>query len=134
MRTKAEILIVTANVLVIQVDVEEFARVPRLGNRMHKVEPGHHLVGKFWVDTHHLWVVESGDKAEHGTGGGQVNVTTGLIRFGFQGKLVAIALIDIVFTEKVERLAEPLAGVKGTLARVGLGPFAATPEDIDLRP
>ena len=134
MRTKAEILIVTANVLVIQIDVEEFARVPRLGNRMHKVEPGHHLVGKFRVNADHFGVVKRRNKAEHRAGGGQVDVTAGFIRFGFQGKLVAIALIDIVFTEKVERLAEPLAGVKGTLARVGLGPFAATPEDIDLRP
>ncbi len=43
-RAEAEVLIVAAERLVVEVDVEELARVPRLGDGVHEVEAGHVLV------------------------------------------------------------------------------------------
>ncbi len=64
-RAKAEVLVVASEELIVQVDVEQFARVPCLGNRMHEIEARHVLVGDFGIDADHVRVVQCGDEAEH---------------------------------------------------------------------
>ncbi len=131
---EAEVLVVAAELLIVQVDMEELAGVPGLGDGVHKVEPGHMFMGHLRVDADHLGVVEGGDEAEHSPGGGQVEVTAGLVGLGLQGESVVVALVYAVFAQEVEGLAEPPGGVERILTGVGLGPFATAPEDVDFGP
>ena len=133
-RAEAQVLVVAAEGLVVEVDVEELARVPRLGHRVHEVEAGHVLVRHLGVDAHHLGVVEGLDEAEEGAGGRQVDVVPRLVGLGLEGEdEVVLPVLDVVGQE-VERVAEALAGLERALGGVALDALAAAPEHVDLRP
>jgi hypothetical protein len=61
-RAEAQVLVVAAEGLVVEVDVEELARVLCLGHCVHEVEPRHVLVRHLGVDADHLGVIESLDE------------------------------------------------------------------------
>ena len=61
-RAEAEVLVVAAERLVVEIDVEQLARVPRLGDGVQEVEPGHVLVRHLRVDADHVGMVERGMK------------------------------------------------------------------------
>ena len=103
---KPPVLIEAGVVLVIQVNVEELAGIPGLGNRMHEVQAGHVFMGHFRIDTDHIRMVQCFNETEHGAGGGQVDVAAGFVRFGFEGKFISITLGKVVFTEEVQGFAE----------------------------
>ena len=58
----------------------------------------------------------------------------GSFGFGLQRKTQVVALVDHIFTQKVDRLLEPFAGIGRVLAGVGLRAFAPAPEDVCLGP
>ena len=81
-RTKAEVLIKAADVLVVEVNMEKFTGIPGLRHGVHKVQAGHHIMRHFRVNAHHFRVIEGGDKAKHGACRGQINVTAWFIGLG----------------------------------------------------
>jgi len=133
LRAEAEVLVVAPEKLVVEVNVEQLARVPRLGDGVHEVEAGHVLVRHFRIDADHFRVIKRGDEAEHGPGRRQVEIAARLVGLGFQGELEVVALAERVVAHEVERLAETLSGVERASAGVGLGALAPAPEDVDLR-
>ena len=126
-----EVLVVAADDLVVQVDVEELARLPRLGHRVGHVQAGHVLVGDLGIHAHQLRVVEGRDEPEIGAGGREVDVAARLVRLRLEGEAVVVAVGDRVLAQEVQRLAEPPDGDVGAPAAVRLGPLAPAPHDED---
>ena len=62
-RAEAEVLVVAAERLVVQVDVKQLAGLPRLRHRVREVEARHLLVGHFGVHADHLGVIQRRNKA-----------------------------------------------------------------------
>ena len=133
-RAEAVVLVVATEVLVVQVNVEQLARIPRLCHAVHEVQARHVLVRHLRVHAHHLRMIEGGDETQHVTGGGQIDVSARLVGLGFQRELQVVALVSHVFAQEVQRLAETLARVQWVLGRVALCALAAAPEDVDLGP
>ena len=50
LRAETQILIKTSGLLIVQVDVEEFARVNRLRDRVREAQASHRFVCEFWVE------------------------------------------------------------------------------------
>src|SRR6185369_15504632 len=133
LRTKTQILIETRSLLIIQVDVKELARFDRLGHHVVEIEPGHLFVAYLGIYANHLRMIECGDEAEHCARRWQVNITTWLIRLGFEREPVIVALVDRVFAKKIQRLAVPLQRLARILRRIYFRAFAAAPEDVNTR-
>ena len=89
---EAEVLVVAAGVLVVEVDVEEFAGVEGLGDVVGEVEAGHGFVGDFGIDADHFRIVEGFDEGEAVAGGGEIDVAARFVGFGFEGEAVAVIL------------------------------------------
>jgi len=128
-RSKAQVLVVPPGILIIQVDVEEFSSFPRLGDTMHKVQPSHVLMSNFGIDTYHLGVIERGNEAKHVTNSGVVNISPRLVRFGFQGKFQAVAIVQVVFTQEIQRFAVALDRIDRAFAAVGFGFLTPIPSN-----
>ena len=60
---EAEVLIVAAGLLVVQIDVEQLAGLPRLRDGVQEVQPGHLFVRDLRVHADHLGVSERRDEA-----------------------------------------------------------------------
>src|SRR5215472_460001 len=131
--TEAQILIVAPGVLIVQIDVKEFARFPGLGDSVKEIEAGHLFMSHFGVDADHLGMIERGDEAEVMAGGGHVNVTARLVGFGLQGEAITVAAVEIVFAQIIYCFAEPFDGFVRPAAGIGFDAFASTPEDKNLR-
>ena len=127
---EAEVLIVASQILIVEVDVEKLARVPRLRHRMREVQAGHVLVRHLRIHADHFRVVERLDEGQHVADRRQIEVAARLVRLRLQREAQIIALIDHIFTQKVERLLEPFSGIGRTLAGVRLCAFPPAPEDI----
>ena len=90
--SKAEVLVIAAHDLVVEVDMEELAHFPGLGDAMQEVEPGHSFVGHFGIDADHFGVVEGIDKGQGMPDGRQKDIATGLVGLGFEGELQVVFL------------------------------------------
>ena len=89
---KAEVLVIAPHDLVIEVDMEELAHFPGLGDAMQKVQPGHRFVGNFGIDADHFGVVEGVDEGQGMPDGGQKDVASGFVGLGFDGELEVVVL------------------------------------------
>ena len=127
---EAEVLVVAAGLLVVEVDVEEFAGFEGLGDMVGEVQAGNRFVGDFRVHADHFGEVEGFDEGEHVAGGGEVDVAARFVGFGFEGEAVVVVLVHGVLAEEVECVAEVFEAAGGVFAGVGFRPFAAAPEDI----
>jgi len=132
-RAEPVVLVIAAEVLIVQVDVEQLARIPCLRHAVHEVEPCHVLVGHLRIHAHHLRVIQRRNEAQHVACGGQVDVSPRFVGLGLQRELQIIALVDRILTHEIQRLAEALACVERALARIALDPFAAAPKYVDPR-
>ena len=88
------------------------------------------LVGDFRIHADHMRVVEGFDEGQHVADRGQVDIAARLVRLRLQREAQIISLIDHIFTQEVERLLEPFAGVGRIFAGIGLGAFPPAPEDV----
>jgi hypothetical protein len=61
------------------------------------------------------------------TGGGHVNIGTGLVGFGFESELETVFAVEAIFAEKVYGFAEAFYGFIGAATGIGLDAFAAAP-------
>ena len=129
-RAKAEVLIIAARRLVVQVDMEQLAHLPGLRHAVQKVQSSHLLVGNLGVDAHHIGLVERGDKGQGVAHGGEVDVAARLVGLRLQRELQVVALALGVQAEEVQRLAEALARLQRIFGGVGLHTLAAAPEHI----
>ena len=129
-RSKPEILVVAARILIVEVNMEELAGIPRLRHGMREVQPGHVLVGHFGIHAHHVGAIQRADESQHGAHRGKVDVAARLVGFRLQRKAQVIPLIHRIFAQEIQRLPHPGQGVHGVLRGVGFGPFAASPENI----
>ncbi len=128
---KAKILIITAKSLVIQVNMEQFTRVPGLRDRVGKIQAGHMFMRDFRIYPYHLRMIQRLNKAQHGPGGRQVNIAARLVWFGLQRELQIIPLGNHILAEEIQRLTEPLQTINRIFPGVRLRPFPSAPKDID---
>ncbi len=54
---EAEILVVSSEFLVVQIDVEELAHLNCLGDVMDEIQPGHVFVGDFGIHAAHFRMI-----------------------------------------------------------------------------
>ena len=132
LRSEAEILVVTADALRVEVDVIELARLHRLRDRVRERETGHRLVRDLGIHADHLGTRERRDEVQHVRGRREIDVGARLVGFRLEGEAQLVAAIDHVLAEEVH--AVPHARDRGPriAAGVGLGALAAAPEDVDL--
>src|SRR6516225_2213165 len=105
---ETQILIIAAGLLIVQVDVEEFFRVYRLGNPMIEVETTHVLMGNFRIDANDFRMVQRFNEGQHVSRCSQVYIATGFVRFGFQGEFQVVLLVERIFTQEIYSFAIPL--------------------------
>jgi hypothetical protein len=86
-RAEAEVLVVAAGILIVQVDVEQLAGFVRLGDGVHEVEAGHGLVRDLGVDADHLRMRQRRDQPEIVAGRRHVDVAARLVRLGSRANL-----------------------------------------------
>ena len=89
LRPEAQVLVVAADLLGVEVDVEQLAGVDRLGDAVVDAEPGHRLVGDLRVEPDHLGLVERRDERQGMTDRRQERVARGSLGFGSSAKRVA---------------------------------------------
>ena len=129
---EAEVLVIAADPLAVEVDVEQLARPQRLPHPVREREPGHRLVRHLGVDAHHLGAVQHGDEVQCVAHGGQEDVAAGLVGLGLDGELQRVPLLDHVVRQQVDRLAVALERVTRVLGHAHLGALAPAPEHVDL--
>src|SRR5690606_38855418 len=134
LRPEAEVLIESTWFLVVQVDVKQLTGFPGLSNTVVDVQPGHLFVGELRVDSHHLRKVQGFNKRQHMSGGRKINVSSRLIRLGFQCEVEVVAIVLYITTEEVDAFAVPLEGFRDSFRYVDLSPFSSAPEDIGVSP
>src|SRR5262249_28786772 len=130
---EAKVLIVAAERLVVEIDVEQLAGVPRLRDRVEEVEARHVLVRDLGIHADHPGVRERRDEAEHRAGGRQVDVASRLVRLRLEREPVVVLLVARVLAEEVDGVPHALHRVERVLGRVRLRPFPAAPHHVDAR-
>ena len=100
---------------------------------MHEVQAGHLFVCHLRVDAHHLRMIKRGNKSQHVTGGGIIDIAARFVGFGFQGKLQIILLIQDIITQEVYRLSVALNGFHRVFTRIRFSALTPTPENVDFR-
>ena len=130
---EAEILVVSAKFLVVQVDVKQLAHLDRLRDMMDEIQPGHVLVGDFGIHAAHLGMIQRRNQRQIRSRDGEIHMPARLVRLGLERELVAELLADAVFAQEIDRLAESLDRIDRVLGRIRFDAFAAAPEDVNLR-
>src|SRR5579884_520863 len=128
---KADVLVVTRTALVVQVNVEELARVERLRYGMHEIETGHVLVRHLWIDAHHLWMVQRVDEGEHVADGWQVDIGARLVWLRLQGEAQVVAVVNHILAQEVDGVAHALESHNRVFGRFRVDAFAPAPEDVN---
>ena len=113
--------------------MEELARLERLRDAVREVQAGHGVVRDLGVEPDHLGMIQRVDQRQCVPDRREEDVAAGLVRLRLQRELVVVALRDGVFTEEVERVAEPLHRLLRILRGVGLRALSAAPEDVRRR-
>jgi hypothetical protein len=103
-RAEAEVLVVAARRLIVQVDVEELPGLPRLRDRVREVEARHLLVRHLGVHADHVRVSERRNQPEVVARRRHVDVAAGLVRLGFHREPVAVLPVDRVVAQIVDRV------------------------------
>ena len=132
-RAEAEVLVVAADPLGVEVDVEELAGPERLRHAVQERQPGHRLVRHLGVHADHLGVLEALDEREHVADRRQEDVAARLVGLRLEREAHVVAAVAHVAAEEVDRLAVALERVAGRLGGVGLHALAPAPEHVDRR-
>src|SRR5450755_2278084 len=127
---EAQILVETRPLLIVEINVEEFACFERLGHAMHKVEARHILVRDLGIESDHVGMIERVDEGEHVPDGWKIGIGARLVRLGFQGETEFVAPINSVLTQEIDRIAHTFDRHNGVLAGLGIDALASAPEDI----
>jgi alanine racemase len=130
---EAQILIVSAEFLIVEVDVEKFFGFDGGGDLVNEIQTGHVFVRHLRIDAAHLRMVEGGDERQVAAGNGEIDMAARLVGLGLEGEFVSESPVDAVLAEEVDGFAEALDGFDGGFGGVGFGAFAAAPEDVNLR-
>ena len=104
-RAEAEVLVVAADALAVQVDVEELPGPQRLRHRVQEAEPRHRLVGDLGVHADHLRVAEPLDERERVAHRRQEDVAARLVRLRLDPEAHVVAAVDHVLAAEVDGLA-----------------------------
>ena len=96
---EAQVLIVAARLLAVEIDVEQLARLQRLADAVREVEPRHQLVRDLGVHADHLGVIERVDEGQHVAGRRQEDVAARLVRLGLEREL-QVVLLSIARTRR----------------------------------
>ena len=91
---EAEVLVVAADPLAVEVDVEELARPQRLPDAVQERQPRHRLVGDLGVDADALGAVERGDEVQRVADGRQEDVAARLVRLRLDRERQVVALLE----------------------------------------
>jgi hypothetical protein len=89
---EAEVLVVAADPLRVEVDVEELAGPQRLADRVVEGQPGHRLVRHLRVDADHLGPLERRDEVQGVADRRQEDVPARLVGLGLHGEAQVVAL------------------------------------------
>ena len=128
--SEAEVLVVAADALRVEVDVEELPVPQRLGHRLVEGEPGHRLVGELGVEPDHVRPLERADEGQRMAHRRQEDVAPGLVGLGLDGEPQRVPPLTDVGAAQVDRLFVTVEGGAHVLGRVGLTPLAAAPEHV----
>ena len=79
--------------MVVEVDMKQLACFDCLRDDVIEIQARHLFVPDFGIHANHLRVIEPGNKTEHRARRRQIDIAARLIRFGFERKLIVIALI-----------------------------------------
>src|SRR5690606_29070930 len=131
-RSKTQVLVEAADLLIVEVDVEELAHLKGLGDDVMERKARHGLVGKLGVGAYHIGVIERRDEGEVRTRGREENVAPRLVGLGLQGKLHVVTFVDDVFAQVVDGLAGALDSFHRVFRGVDLRALAPAPKDEDL--
>ena len=91
---EAQVLVVAAGLLAVQIDVEQLARLERLADAVREVEAGHLLVRDLGVEADHLGVIERVDEGQHVAGRRQEDVAARLVGLGLERELEVVLVVD----------------------------------------
>ena len=119
--------------MIIEIDVKELSRFPRLRDAVHEIQPRHRFMRKFRIDSHHLRMLQGRNKPKIMTRGRHIDIAARLVGLGFHGKAIPILLRDVVFAEIVDRLSQTFYRLIRAAAGVSLHAFAASPQHKNLR-
>src|SRR5579883_588528 len=128
---KADVLVKARAALIVQVDVEELARVERLCDGVDEIETGHVFVRHLWIDTNHLWMVQRVDEGEHVADGWQVDIGARLIWLRLQSEAQVVAVVNYILAQEVHGVAHALEGHNRVFRRLRVNAFAPAPEDVN---
>ena len=125
---EAEVLIVPAGRLVVQIDVKELAGLPRLRDGVEEVQSGHLFVRDLRVHADQLGVRERRDEAQVRAGRRHVDVAARLVGLGLEREAISVLPVDGVLAEIVHRLAQALDGLVRAAAGIRFGSLASAPQ------
>ena len=89
---EAQILVEAAGLLPVEIDVEELARLERLGDAVREVEPGHRVVRDLGVEADHVRMIERVDERQHVADRRQEDVAARLVGLGLERELEVVVL------------------------------------------
>lgn len=112
--------------------MEELARPDRLGDAVGEVQSGHLLVADLGVHAVQFRALQTLDEGQGVADGREQDVATRLVRLGLDGEPEAVALVDDVLAEQVERLLHPVQRDPHVLRSAGLRTLPAAPGHIRL--
>ena len=90
--TEAKILIESARLLSVQIDVKELACLERLRHAVREIESGHRVVRDFGIQSNHVGSVERVDERQHVPDCRQKDVSARLVRFWLERELERVSL------------------------------------------
>ena len=90
---EAEVLVVAADALRVEVDVEELARPQRLADRVVERQARHRLVRDLGVHADHLGVLERLDEVQRVADGRQEDVAARLVGLGLHREAQVVAVV-----------------------------------------
>ena len=130
---EAEVLVVLADALAVEVDVEQLVVPQRLRDRVRERQAAHRLVRELGVESDHVGPLELVDERERVPDGGEEDVTARLVRLRFEGDAhVQPAAADVLATQ-VDGFLVAVERRPHVLGRVGLDSLATAPHHVDLR-
>src|SRR6266550_1652062 len=131
---KTQILIIARSLLIVEVNIEEFASFQCLSYAMHKVESRHMFMSNLWIETNHIGMIEGVDKGQHVPNGGKIRIGTWFIGFWLQRETQLVALVHHILTQEVDGVAHAFDRHHRVFTGFAINALASTPEDIGAGP
>ena len=130
---EAEVLVVLADPLRVEVDVEELPVPQRLGDAVGEREARHRLVRELGVEADHVGPLELADERQRVADRRQEDVAARLVRLGLERDAQVVAALADVLAAEVDRFLVAVERGAHVLGRVGLDALAAAPHHVHVR-